>query len=264
MIQESVFGIIKDFSMIKKKRNAIEWLEFEILQDIPGITHAIFLKHGGVSEGPYFSLNAGTTSGDDPWLVGRNREKIREILGVPLIMGKMSHGTNISFIPLENLDLLENCDGVITKQKNMGLMITHADCQAAFFVDPCRRVIANIHCGWRGNVQNIYAKAIDYLQKKMGCHPEDLLVGISPSLGPDAAQFINFEAEFPKEFWDFQIKPMYFNLWEISRMQLIDAGILPHHIEIAGICTYSHPEDFFSYRREKLSGRHASVIAIKT
>jgi hypothetical protein len=250
--------------MIRKKKDGVEWLEFELLADIPWISHGVFLKHGGVSEGPYASLNAGMTSGDDARLVQRNREKIRAIISAPLIMGKIHHKTNIGCIPFDNPNLLEDCDGMVTKQKHLGLMITHADCQAALFVDPKQKVVANIHCGWRGNVQNIYAIAIDYLKKKMGCHPENLLVGISPSLGPEASEFKNYEVEIPQELWEFQYKPTYFNLWEMSRMQLEKAGILPHHIQIAGLCTHSCPEDYFSYRREKLSGRNATVINIRS
>ena len=87
-------------------------------------------------------------------------------------------------------------------------------------------------------------------------------MGISPSLGPQSAEFTHYRHELPESFWAFQINPNYFNFWEISRWQLETEGILPHHIQIAEIDTRSTPEDYFSYRREKISGRHGSFIEL--
>lgn len=150
----------------------------------------------------------------------------------------------------------------MTDEKNVGLMIKHADCQAAIFYDPLHHAVANVHCGWRGNVKNIYREIVEAMGQRYGSRPQDLLVGISPSLGPQASEFRNYIKELPKSFWEFQIKPLYFDLWEISKQQLMGCGILSHHIEIAKICTFSTPEDCFSYRREKRSGRHATIVAL--
>ena len=142
-------------------------------------------------------------------------------------------------------------------------MVRHADCQAAIFYDPKNKAVANVHSGWRGNVKNIYRSTIQKMRRVFGSKPADLLVCISPSLGPDCAEFIHYKAEFPEDFWAFQIKPYYFNLWAIARYQLELSGILPHHIEIAEICTNTEVEDYFSYRREKVSGRHATLAMLK-
>lgn len=150
----------------------------------------------------------------------------------------------------------------MTDVKGLGLLITHADCQAAIFYDPVHRALANVHSGWRSSVQNIYLETIHKMRERYGSRPEDLRVGISPSLGPEAAEFRDFKTLFPEPFWSFQTKAEYFNFWEISRWQLISAGVLPHHIEIAGICTYSTPKDWFSYRREPCSGRHGTIAAL--
>ena len=141
-------------------------------------------------------------------------------------------------------------------------MIKHADCQAAIFYDPVHHAVSCVHAGWRGNVQNIYAHAIAFMAGKFHSQPADILVCISPSLGPHFSEFKNYKTEFPESFWPFQIRPNYFNLWEISRTQLQECGILPHHIEIASICTYANEQDFFSYRRDKVTGRNATVVAL--
>jgi polyphenol oxidase len=249
--------------MQRKKKGDVEWLEFEQLTDVKELVHGVFLRHGGVSKDCFSSLNVGGGTGDAPQSIIENREKICAVLGVKeLISRRQTHGINIEFLPSLN-PLEEDCDGLITKQKNMGLMIKHADCQAAIFYDPIEKVIANIHCGWRGNVKNIYAEAVRRICEEGGSKPENLLVCISPSLGPDWAEFKNYQIEFPESFWTFQVRPTYFDLWAISHKQLTDCGVLPHHIEIASLCTYSDSQDFYSYRRDKSTGRHATVIALK-
>jgi polyphenol oxidase len=247
--------------MLRKKNGSLEWLEFELFQEFPNLRHAIFLRHGGVSEGPYASLNAGGGSGDDHQSIESNRETIRRLLGCSKLVGsKQVHGKLVETVPFTK-ELVE-CDGLITNQKDMGLFIKHADCQAAIMYDPVQGALGCIHAGWRGNVQNIYAEAIKKMEIDFGSKPENILVGVSPSLGPCCGEFVNYRAELPEEFLPFQIKPLYFDLWEIGRSQLIKAGILPHHIEIASICTRCNPDDYFSYRREKASGRHATVAVL--
>jgi YfiH family protein len=250
--------------MLRRKQGDVEWLEFELLQDIPDLVHGVFLRHGGFSAEPYASLNVGGAAGDDLEVVRRNREKIGATLGLDnLVLGFQRHRTRVVAVPAQDAAELEDCDGLCTQQKGMGLLVQHADCQAAIFYDPINHAIANVHAGWRGNVQNIYKEAVDVLCKTAHSKPENLLVGISPSLGPQASEFKNYQVELPESFLPFQIKPTYFDLWAISRSQLEACGILPHHLEIASICTYSNPEDFFSYRREKKSGRHATVVALR-
>ena len=152
-------------------------------------------------------------------------------------------------------------DALITHEIGVALPILHADCQAAIFYDPITGAIANAHSGWRGSVQNIYGEVVKRLIK-MGSRPENILVSISPSLGPTCAEFVHFEKELPKEFHHFQVNPFYFDFWEISRMQLTALGILETHIEIAEICTHTHEKEFHSYRRDKTEKRNATVIAL--
>jgi hypothetical protein len=249
--------------MLRKKQGAIEWLEFELLAEIPHLRHGVFLRHGGVSQPPFDSLNAGGGTGDLPEHAEQNRALIQSAIGAKaLISERQTHSDELALIKSTADMKKEECDGLITKEKELGLMIKHADCQAAIFYDPEHHALGVIHAGWRGQVKNIYAKTIAFMQNTFASSPDNLLVGISPSLGPQASEFIHYKNEFPPQFWDYQIKPNYFDLWEISRMQLQAAGILPHHIEIAGLCTYSEPSDFFSYRREKVTGRHATVAML--
>jgi len=175
----------------------------------------------------------------------------------------VEHGIHIHTLHYDSPSEIDNCDGFITKERGIASLIKHADCQACIMYDPIQHIVANIHAGWRGSVQNIYATAIKQLGEQYNSQPENLLVCISPSLGPSAAEFSNYKEELPESMWEFQDRKHYFNFWEISRSQLIKCGILPHHIEIAEKCTYSNEEDYFSYRREGLTGRHGTIVLLR-
>lgn len=252
---------IEEIGVIRKKHNEIQWLEFEQLQEFPNVQHGVFLCHGGVSPKPFQSLNAGGSTGDDPANVEENRRRILSLFPLgELISAHQAHTAHLDIVQGPYASK-EACDGLITKEKHKVLMIKHADCQAAIFYDPVENILANVHSGWRGNVQNIYAVTIETM-KQMGSNPSNIFVCISPSLGPEYSEFVNFRTEFPVHFQEFQWKANYFNLWEISRMQLKAAGILPSHIECAEICTYENKDDFFSYRRDKITGRNATLAML--
>jgi len=249
--------------MQHKEKNGLKWLEFNLLCNIPTIKHAVFSRHGGHSSAPFGSLNIGYEVGDPKETVAANIQRIKETLKIKdFSLATMEHRSAISEVTAQQISPKSPCDGMMTKVPGVGLAVSHADCQAALMYDPVQHVIANVHSGWRGSVLNIYANAIHSLQKRYGSRPENLLVCISPSLGPEDAEFVNYRQELPEQFWEYQIKPNYFDFWAISRNQLEKAGVLPHHIEIAGISTYSHTADYFSYRKEKVTGRNCTLIAL--
>lgn len=237
-------------------------LQFELLADCPRIVHASTTRQGGDSTGIFTSFNLGSDIGDDDVVVERNRQKFRSALGIDSFHEMLQkHGTQTQVITGASPLYLEG-DAMITDVPGKPLLIKHADCQAGIFYDPIRHVIANVHCGWRGNVANIYGHVIEKMKNQFGCHPEDLLVGVSPSLGPDAAEFIHYKDELPESFWEYQVKPNYFDLWEVSKAQLREAGVIENHIEVAGLCTYSDEERFFSYRRNKRTGRLGTIVML--
>lgn len=257
--------------MIQMKRvcwNQLEWLEFELLQEFPKVKHALFLKHGGCSQGPYASLNTGLHVGDKKEDVSENLRRIEEQLKSKCPTWKnytcslATHGKSIATINLKTPREISGYDGLITSSTNMTLMMKFADCQIALLYDPIHHAAANIHSGWRGSVANIFKEGIVAMQSIFGSNPADLIACISPSLGPNEAEFIHYQTELPEEFWPYQIRPNYFDFWSITENQLQQAGILPHHIEIARISTHANPHDFFSHRRDKLTGRHAACITL--
>ncbi len=250
--------------MQRKRSGAIEWLEFDILADIPRLKHAVFLRNGGHSKGAFSALNLSHHIGDDAESVEANLNEVKAILGIQtLISGKQCHGAAIAKVFPSTHGEIPGHDGFITNIPDIGLMIKHADCQAAILYDPIHHAISTVHSGWKGSVQNIYAAAIDRMKMEYETRPEDLLIGISPSLGPESAEFKNYRKELPEAFWKFQSKPNYFDFWAITHKQLLDCGVLSHHIEYARMCTLKGKEDFFSYRRENITGRHGTIAVLK-
>ncbi|MBN9378555.1 MAG: hypothetical protein BGO14_08655 [Chlamydiales bacterium 38-26] len=251
--------------MIRKEQDGIVWLEFELLSHFKNLQHGVVLRHGGYSHGPYGSLNLGYNiqNPQENERVKLNRDKIKKTFHLELLIDcNLEHRDKIINVSPQNISVRPTGDALFTIHPHLALFITHADCQAAIFYDPIQKALANVHAGWRGNVHNIYRSTVEFMKNKYGSRVDNIHVCISPSLGPHDAEFLNYQNELPPSFWEYQIKPYYFDLWGISKDQLLQAGILEHHIQIAGISTLSNPEDYFSYRREKVSGRHGTFAVM--
>lgn len=254
--------------MQRCRNDQIEWLEFDLLCDLPKVKHAVFLRHGGHSGSPFESLNVGFHVGDNKEHVQANIERIQVQLKseVPgwshLVRGRANHDKAIALVNARSPEEVKDVDGLMTAIPGVSLMMTHADCQVALFYDPIQHVAANIHAGWRGSVVNIYEEVVQQMSRTFASKPSELLVCITPSLGPDEAEFKHYSSELPQEFWSFQVRPHYFDFWSISEYQLQAAGVLPHHIEVARLCTYANAYDFYSHRRDKMTGRHGSCITL--
>jgi copper oxidase (laccase) domain-containing protein len=129
--------------------------------------------------------------------------------------------------------------------------------------DPEMAVVAIVHCGWRGNTRNILGLVVDNMSSNFGCNPSEVIAAIGPSLGPCCAEFTSYRTIFPKEFEKYMVREHYFDLWEISRSQLLEAGLRDDRIEVSGICTKCNTDLFYSYRAEGTTGRFATVAMLR-
>ena len=238
-----------------------------LLAAFPELLHGFFTRLGGVSPEPYHGLNLSFGVGDQGRLVTHNRDLVQQALGLDgLVSAIQVHGCRDSLVTAANPaadEEIPDADILLTAQPGLGLLIKQADCQAVMLYDPVRRVVANIHAGWRGQVGNILQEAVSCLREKCGCRPEDLVAALGPSLGPCCAEFRHYRQEFPPALWPYQVRPTYFDLWGLSRDQLLAAGLKPQRIDLAGICTRCREDEFFSYRRDRLTGRQGAVIALR-
>ena len=231
---------------------------FGSLARIPGLTHAVTSRLGGVSRAPYDGLNTSFGVADDPAAVHANREWLRQATGGIHAYTRQNHGTAIQVITPRSLPPGEPivtpsqaADALITDMPDVRLLIQTADCQAVMLADTRRRVAANVHCGWRGSVADIIGRTVARMVADFGCQPADMVAAIGPSLGPCCAEFVNYEQEIPRVMWPFRVGPYHFDFWRISRHQLVQAGLAADNVACAGICTRCNPHLFFSYRAER-------------
>ena len=237
-----------------------------LLAAFPELVHGWFTRQGGVSTGPYASLNLSYHVGDDPEAVAANRGRLRQALHLSLLAGAAQvHGRKGAVIARANPtpEEVPDVDILLTGEPDLGLLIKQADCQAVMLYDPRRRVAANVHCGWRGQVQNVLGQAVGRLGETFGTRPRDLRAAIGPGLGPCCAEFRHFRREWPSRFWPYQVRPLYFDLWRLSREQLLAAGLKAAHIDCAELCTRCRAAEFYSYRRDGTTGRQGAVIALR-
>ncbi len=257
--------------MISAIRNGASFFRFENLAQFPGIDHGIFTRSAGHSQAPFASLNISYGIGDEDKAVARNRDLISSIMGA----GEMTyihqvHGREIAVLgrdqkaknnPWTARPLI--ADAVVTDQSENYLVVQVADCQSVLMYEPTRQVVANVHSGWRGSIQNIIGRTVDTMKQHFDCRPDGIIAGIGPSLGPCCAEFIHYETEIPKEFWGYMDSDDHFDFWAISSDQLMKAGVPEPNIESSQMCTRCRTDAFYSYRAEKITGRFAAVIGLK-
>ena len=172
----------------------------------------------------------------------------------------------------------ENTDGLITNKPNIVLASTSADCISLLFFDPVKRVIANVHSGWKGTLQRISVKTVEKMVNEFSCRPEDIIVCICPSIRKCHFEVEeNVKSQFQKEFQDLGKE----NLKEIieekipNKKWLIDTvlinkiilerkGLKKENIIDSKICTMCNPGILHSYRVEKENyGLNTALIELK-
>ena len=259
-----------------------EMLRLPLLEECRGISHFFTTRQGGVSRGmAYGSMNPGLYTEDDPEAVRRNLAILSERIGLPVARIVMPHQTHEDCLltidadflmkPMaEQRQLLEGVDGLVTAEPQVCVAVSTADCAPLLLYAPDQGVVAAIHAGWRGTVKGIAQKAVRCLQTMFGCDPAQVRAGIGPSISQAAFEV----GEEVVEAFSSAGMPVYrlmrrdpnngkahIDLWGANRWQLMEVGVEAGHIEIAGICTYTQWEHFFSARRLGVrSGRIVSGI----
>jgi YfiH family protein len=289
-------------TMVRDRRGTLH-LEFLPFNKLSLVNHGIFTRLGGQSDGPFASLNVGLSTGDSRDIVEKNRQLVAEAIDIgPAIYLNQIHSNKVLIFKRDidgqdqctahaqsttrhathnttqcNIDGQESnskssefhndngqtADAMITNIQDLSLVIQVADCQPVLLLDPIKKVVANIHSGWKGSIKNIIGKSIDAMQDNFGSDPQTILAGIGPSLGPCCSEFINYAQEIPEHLWQYKDEKDHFDFWQISLDQLTERGLKPENITIAGICTKCAASTFFSYRYNNTTGRFASVIKLK-
>ena len=195
----------------------------------------------------------------------KNRKNLALKLGYnyeDLVYMNQIHSANIIVVDENSPKLVDNCDSIITRSKNLPLMVMVADCIPILMFDDKQGIIAAIHAGRNSTFLEISKKTAEVFIEKFSSNPEDIRVILGASIQKCCYEVSDelskiVENSFGKEF----VENNYIDLQGINKKQLNDLGI--KNIEISNICTKCGDKSYFSYRKDKKTGRFAGIIILK-
>lgn len=260
--------------MIVEQQGQLHLYRFESF-DPAIVGHAFFTRKGGVSLEPWKSLNQGGGLGDNRENVIENRKLAFSAISRPvesIYDVWQVHSADVAVAetprPLDAEHI--KADAIITTKANVTLFMRFADCVPVLMYDPGKRIIATVHAGWQGTVKKVVEKTIERLVKQFAVDPGDLVAGVGPSIGPchyqvgeEVVQAVMgaFHGE-GENFFRYENDQQYFDLWKCNAYQLKICGV--KYVEVAGICTACHTEDWFSHRGEHgKTGRFGAALFLK-
>ncbi len=219
-------------------------------------------RYGGVSQPPYNALNLADHVGDDAPAVAMNRAILQETLQLPTepIWLKQVHGIQAVTAQPKHRDCL--ADAAYTNELEHICVVLTADCLPVLFCNRQGTWVAAVHAGWRGLAGGILETTVQYFPGTS----QDILVWLGPAIGPHAFEvgaevrqaFIHVLPQAEEAFTPNRNGTWLANLYQLARQRLIHQGIT--HIYGGDFCTYSEQNRFYSYRRDQVTGRMASLI----
>ena len=231
--------------------SAFRWDGDHLGIDLPG-AHVVFTsRRGGVSTGPYTSLNLGPWTDDDPAAVVENQRRVAERAGRPVALGRQVHETRVRRIDDEP-GTIEEADGQATARDDVAPLVLVADCLPIALAG--RRAVAMLHGGWRGLAGGIAAEGVRAVRELGDDGP--LAAAIGPGAGPCCYETGDeVRAAFAPE----HARGRNLDLKGAAAAALRDAGVEPvHDAEFCTLC--GDPELWFSHRRDGgVTGRQAGV-----
>ena len=218
---------------------------------------------GGVSSAPFDSLNLGAHVNDDPIAVAKNRQLLSPYLPNEPVWVNQVHG--IEVIDAAQSACLQNADASFTTKPNVVCVTMTADCLPVLLCDKAGTVVAAVHAGWRGLCDGVIEAAVN----KLPVEHSEILAWLGPAIGPNAfevgsevrAQFIAKDAQAASAFQTNGNKWLG-DIYQIARQRLSYLGVT----QIYGgsvnedFCTYTDATRFYSFRRDDVTGRMASLI----
>ena len=268
---------MKDLSnenVIHVKKNGVEYLQFRKLLEYSDI-----IKHAyAIGLEPNFSTarakNATPLTNEEYEKAVNDYRKLADSIGIDYIniaKPNQAHTKNIKVVekkvngnePDFNLKEYEQIDGLVTDKKNIALATTNADCILLLFFDPTKRVIANVHSGWRGTLQRISVETINKMKSQYGCNPEDIICCICPSIRKchfkvhkDVQEPFYNEFKDLKEIDEIIVPVDGEERWSIDTVKineiiLVQAGLKKTNIIDCGICSVCNSDLIHSFRVEK-------------
>jgi YfiH family protein len=245
--------------MIRQQVDGIVLHRFEGLSGGEGLIHAVLTRIGGVSQGPYATLNLGHTVGDDLAAVEENHRRALGALGLgsgKVVSAYQVHGARVGVVGRAHLGTVQPAtDALVTAVPAVPLLMRFGDCAPLLFFDPVRRVVGMAHAGWRGVVVGTIEATVRTMTERVGCTPADLWAGIGPTIGPccyavgsEVAAAVEGACPSGTNVVRRVNGRIYLDLPAAVRAQLRAVGV--EQIEDADLCTACRVDEFFSHRAE--------------
>jgi polyphenol oxidase len=233
--------------------------------DAPGSYRVAFsTRIGGVSEGPFASLNLGILTEDEPARVVHNRGVLCDAVGTDpndATMAWQRHGATVTRADARGIvmpgTVYDHCDGLWSDEPGRAMLLLTADCLpiALARANGGRPAIAILHAGWRGLLAGIVGAGVRSLASR------GLAAAIGPGIGPCCYEVGDEVAgPFREAFGDDVVhEGSRLDLWTSAERALRAAGV--EHVDRADLCTACHPDRFFSHRRDHGRTGRQGVIA---
>jgi YfiH family protein len=243
----------------------IEIIQAPQLAECPGLIHAFSTRNGGVSHGPYRSLNLALAEDDTLKNILINRKRFCNTLNFApsdIAQAEQVHGNQVRIV--ENSGPNQACDALLTNRPHIFLSVKTADCAPVLLYDPIHQAVGAVHAGWRGTVSGIIGNAINAMRSNYNSDPQEIIAAIGPALHSCCYAVKNDVAEqFTGEEIIRRDGLLYLDLIAAVRNRLLAAGLQPGQIEESGYCTACQADKFYSYRRDGvLTGRMLAVIGL--
>lgn len=228
------------------------------LAALPGIRHAFFTREGGVSEGIYASLNGGQGSNDNAAHVAENRLRMTQYFEIKrenLVSVWQVHSADALAVTGPWPGERPKADAMVTATPGVALGILTADCGPILFSDPHAKVVGAAHSGWKGAISGILEATLAAMEQ-MGAKRQNITAVLGPTIGPAAYEVgPEFHARFVAENGGYA---RFFKASAKDGHAMFDLpGFIGYRARAAkigrfvdmGLCTYSDPQRFYSYRR---------------
>lgn len=219
-------------------------------------------RAGGFSSGPWASLNLALHTGDDPTVVQRNRAHLARVLELPRVPAwpRQVHGVRV--VPTARLASDTEADAVVAEAAGQVCSVQTADCLPVLFASTDGQEVGAAHAGWRGLAGGVLEATLRAMQHP----PEAITAWLGPAIGPEAfevgpevrAAFLNQDPEAATAFRPGLGDRWFADVYRLARQRLERAGV--REIHGGGRCTHRESDTFFSYRRDGLCGRMATLI----
>ena len=237
----------------------------------PAVRHGMSTRSGGVSVGPYASLNLGASGGDRQEAVLENRARLARALGFEperLITTPQVHGKGVLIVDETTAPtaLQTRADILVTRESGFLLMQRFADCVPLVLWHKTAGVVGVAHAGWRGTAIGVAGRAVEAVAE-LGGDPAGLRAVIGPAIGPCCFEVgADVADQIPGADDASSIGPSgrpFVDLWELNRRQFLAAGVPEDRVEVAGVCTRCQPETYFSHRALGFpAGRFGAAIGL--